>query len=36
MTKKYQDVYVINDPASHINLPARILFIKKAFNVLLY
>ena len=34
-SKKYQDVYVINDPASHINIPARILFIKKAFNELL-
>ena len=34
-SKKYQDIYLIDDPASHINVPSRIPFIKKAFNELL-
>jgi len=35
-SKNYQDIYWIDDPSSHINVPARIPFIKKVFNELLY
>ena len=35
-SKNYQDIYMVNDPASHIIVPARIPFIKKIFNELLY
>ena len=35
-SRNYQDIYWVNDIASHINVPARIPFIKKAFNELLY
>ena len=35
-SRNYQDIYWVNDLASHINVQSRIPFIKKAFNVLLY
>jgi len=35
-SKNYQDIYMVNDPSSNINVPARIPFIKKIFNELLY
>jgi len=35
-SKNYQDIYWVNDPSSHINVPARIPFIKKVFNELLH
>ena len=34
--KNYENVFVPDDAASHINLPSRVIFIRKAFNKLGY
>ena len=35
-SKNYENVFVPGDVASHLNLPSRAIFIKKAFDKLLY